>query len=73
MKTAAGTIMPPRAAAIGRAARARVPQVTGDEFAFEFETDDEEEDRQQPVGSPRRDVSRRCRDSGPIAKSDIAW
>ena len=28
------------------------PQVTGDEFAFEFQAGDEEEDRQQPVGGP---------------------
>ena len=56
MKIAAGTTMPPTAAAIGSAARARVAQVTGDELALEFQPDDEEEDRQQPVGRPRRDA-----------------
>ncbi len=32
----------------------RIAQITGNELAFEFESDDEEEDGQQPVGGPRR-------------------
>ena len=48
--------MPPMAAAIGSAARARVTQVACDELALEFQPDDEEEDRQQPVGRPRRNA-----------------
>ena len=31
-----------------------VAQVAGDELALELQPDDEEEDRQQPVGGPRR-------------------
>lgn len=47
--------MPPTAAATGSAARrrsSRVAQVAGDELALEFQAADEEEDSQQPVGSP---------------------
>ena len=48
--------MPPMAAAIGSAARRGVAQVARDELALELQADDEEEDRQQPVGRPRRDA-----------------
>ena len=33
---------------------ARIAQVPGDELAFQLESGDEEEDRQQPVGGPLR-------------------
>ena len=43
----------------GRGDRQRRPggvaQVARDELALELQADDEEEDRQQPIGSPRRD------------------
>ena len=74
MKIAAGTIMPPTAAAIGSAARAGSRRSPGDELALEFHADDEEEDRQQTVGRPRRRADRfRCSDSGPTTNSDTAW
>ena len=35
---------------------ARVAQIARDELALEFQPDDEEEDRQQPVGRPLRNA-----------------
>ena len=51
----AGTSMPPIAASDRQGGPARIPQITGDELALELQSDDEEEDRQQAVGGPRRD------------------
>ena len=73
-KTAAGTTMPPMAAAIGSAARRGVAQVTGDELALELQPHDEEEDRQQPVGRPRRDAQvADASAAGPTENSETAW
>ena len=36
----------------GQGGTARVAQITRDELAVEFESDDEEEDGEQPVGGP---------------------
>ena len=48
--------MPPTAATIGMHGPRRIAQVARDELAFEFDADDEEEDRQQAVGGPGRQV-----------------
>ena len=44
--------MPPDRGDDGQHGARRIAEVTRDELAFEFESDDEEEDRQQAVGGP---------------------
>ena len=55
-KTAAGTAMPPRAAAIGRAARDRIGEFARHHFALDLDPDDQEEDRHQAVVHPLLDA-----------------
>ena len=72
MKMAAGTIMPPMAAAIGSAARRGSRRSPATNSRLSSSPTTKKKIASRPSAAHAETVRCRCSDSGPIANSDIA-